>query len=71
MLNIVGQIHSWMSYGNEVVQQVQNNAPVKLLFGTDLQPHLGFALLLLNGPDHINLLPLQGLKETAALPASD
>ena len=63
-LNIVSEIQCKVSHGSyskEAVLQVQNNAPVNVLLGTDLQPHLGFALIQLNGSQpHVNLLPLQG-----------
>ena len=38
------------------VVQVQKDAPVKLLLGTDLQPSLGFSLIQSNGSVAVDLL---------------
>ena len=46
-LPIVGQVSCQLSKGNFCIQgllQVQQNAPVDLLLGTDTLPHLGFSL---------------------------
>ena len=69
VLDVVGQICCQVSRGSyktDAVIQVQNGAPVDLLIGTDLQPHLGFAFLQLNDSEpHTNLLSLQGSKATS------
>ena len=47
-LKLVGQLEAALSYEDCLVTatiQVQKNAPVELLLGTDLQPQLGFAFL--------------------------
>ena len=62
-LDLVSEIRcrvSRGSYSTEAVLQVQKGAPVKVLLGTDLQPHLGFMFIQLNGEDcGVNLLPLE------------
>ena len=48
-LNLVGQtkvVLSRCNYSTEATIQVQKDAPVKLLIGTDMQPQLGFAFVM-------------------------
>ena len=62
-LDVVSQIQSRISRGDysvDAVLQVQNDAPVELLLGTDLQPHLGFTFMQLNGSQPpLDLLQIQ------------
>lgn len=47
-------------YSVDAVLQVHNDAPVELLLGTDLQPHLGFTFMQLNGSQPpLDLLQMQ------------
>lgn len=73
-LNIVSQIRCQITrerYSIEGVLQVQKAAPVDLLLGTDLQPHLGYVLMQMNEvKPHVNLVPLQGTERKSKVDTS-
>ena len=64
-LNLIGQLQvqlTTISHVVDTVVQVQKDAPVDLLLGTDVQPALGFSLIQCDGSGTASDLTKEGLK---------
>ena len=64
-LNLIGQLQvqlTTISHVVDTVAQVQKDAPVDLLLGTDVQPVLGFSLIQCDGSGTASDLTNEGLK---------
>ena len=73
-LNLIGQLQVQLTTISHVIDtavQVQKDAPVDLLLGTDVQPALGFSLIQCDGSGTASDLTKEGLKWSKLASSTD